>query len=466
MDTIKVGLLPLYLKLYDDTLPERRPGVERFLDTIAGQLRARNLHVFTAPVCRMLKEVTSAVHSFEADGVDAIVTLHLAYSPSEESAPVLAATALPVIVLDTTPAYDFSPTQSPDEVMYNHGIHGVQDLCNLLLRHGKAFHIEAGHWEHSDVLDRVVQDAQSTRMANAMRRARVGRIGNPFRGMGDFAVPESLLARTTGATVVPATPQQIGARLASISQQDIDAEWAADAQRFDTGTVTEAAYQTTARVCLAVRQWMERERLTGFTVNFMEANRAAGLPTMPFLEASKAMARGVGYAGEGDCLTAALVGALASVFPQVSFTEMFCPDWAHDAVFLSHMGEMNVDMIAGQACLIQKPYSFIDIDDPVLAVGRFKAGVATYVNLAPGPAGTYTLIVTPVMVQDVEGRDAHAGDIRGWIKPPGPLAAFLARYSRLGGTHHSALIMGDAVRAVSGFGDLMNWRVVEIPDEE
>ena len=315
MKPVKVGLLPLYLKLYDDTTPEYHAGVERFRDQIAARLGERGLQVSVAPVCRIAPEFDAAVRSFEQEKVDAIITLHLAYSPSEESAPILAATPLPIIVLDTTPAFDFSPSQSPDEVMYNHGIHGVQDLCNLLLRRGKTFHIEVGHWEHSDVLDRVAQAARSARVAQAMRSARVGRIGNPFKGMGDFAVPEAKLERMLGVTVIPATPQEIGARLPGIRQADIDAERAADMQRFDAQGLSQDSYDQTARVSLAVRQWIEQERLTAFTMNFMETNRLAGMPTMPFLEASKGMARGIGYAGEGDCLTAALVGGAFERLP-------------------------------------------------------------------------------------------------------------------------------------------------------
>jgi len=61
---------------------------------------------------------------------------------------------------------------------------------------------------------------------------------------------------------------------------------------------------------LAVRQWIERERLTAFTMNFMEVTRAAGFPPCRFSRPAKGMARGIGYAGEGDGLTAALVGRL------------------------------------------------------------------------------------------------------------------------------------------------------------
>lgn len=348
MKPIVIGLLPLYLKLYDDTSPQHRTGVERFRDEIAAELGKRDLTVVSAPVCRIAAEFAGALRQFEERRVDAIVTLHLAYSPSDESAPVLAASALPIIVLDTTPAYDFSPLQSPDEIMYNHGIHGVQDFCNVLIRHGKPFQIEAGHWQHSDVLDRVVRKTQAAHLAAVMRTARVGRIGRPFAGMGDFAVSEAKLLETTGVTTVPVTPATIGELVSQVTDADVAAEVAADRARFDTDGVDADAHARTARVSLAVRRWLEQQQLTAFTVNFMEATRSAGVPTMPFLEASKAMARGIGYAGEGDVLTAALVGALAATFPEVTFTEMFCPDWANDTIFLSHMGEMSANCIDGK----------------------------------------------------------------------------------------------------------------------
>jgi L-arabinose isomerase len=334
-----------------------------------------------------------------------------------------------------------------------------------LLRRGKAFKIETGHWQHSDVLDRVAQRAQAARLAAAMRSARVGRIGNPFKGMGDFAVPEEVLRREIGMTVVAVEPQAIGARLANVAGEDVEAELAADKAYFVADGLNEVAYRRSARVGLAVRHWIKQERLTAFTVNFMEANRAAGLPTMPFLEASKGMAHGVGYAGEGDMLTAALVGALATVFPQTTFTEMFCPDWAGNSIFLSHMGELNVALTAGKPRLIEKTFAFIDTENPVLAVGRFRGGEAVFVNLAPGPADaqhtcTYTLIVAPVTMLDVDGEDRMAESIRGWFRPALPVSDFLAAYSRAGGTHHAALVYGNNIATtIAGFGDIMGWAV-------
>ena len=117
MKTIKIGLLPLYLELYDRGFANCRPRMEAFYKDVAGGLRRAGLEVVTAPVCRLAPEFRSAIATFEKAGVDAMVTLHLAYSPSLESAAALAATRLPIIVLDTTPDFEFGPQQASADIM-------------------------------------------------------------------------------------------------------------------------------------------------------------------------------------------------------------------------------------------------------------------------------------------------------------------------------------------------------------
>ena len=154
---LKIGLLPLYLKLYDDIMPEMQARVEKFVWTIQVELKRREVEVLRGSICCIENEFKNAIELFESQKVDAIITLHLAYSPSLESIEALSMTKIPLIVLDTTPEYDFGDNISPEEIMYNHGIHGVQDMCNMLLRKKKDFFLEAGHWQKSDVIDRAVK---------------------------------------------------------------------------------------------------------------------------------------------------------------------------------------------------------------------------------------------------------------------------------------------------------------------
>jgi L-arabinose isomerase len=405
-------------------------------------------------------ELKAAIRGFEKAQVDAIVTLHMAYSPSLESSAALAATPLPLVVLDTTPTYACGPQQDPEELLYNHGIHGVQDMCNLLLRNKKAFQIEAGHWEKSDVLDRVAGWVRAARLAAAMRRARIGRLGPAFKGMGDFAVPTATLAKTLGVKTVVAGPELIQSLVAKVTKQAVEAEMAVDRQQFAVKDLNAEVHRRATRAGLAVRLWLENEKLTGFTVNFLAADKASGLPAMPFLEASKAMARGVGYAGEGDVLTASLVGTLLQVYPETSFTEMFCPDWEGNQIFLSHMGEMNLKLAAAKPRLVEKPFPFTDVGNTAVACACFRAGDAVLVNLAPGPDNTYALIVALVAMQEVVGEDKMADSIHGWFKPSPSVADFLAAYSRVGGTHHSALVYGKVAAEIVRWGKLMEWNTI------
>ena len=170
MEKLKIGLLPLYVELYDIACPEVRPDIDAAHEYTIRRLQEQDLEVVTWPVCRLADEFSAAIAHFEQEQVDALVTLHLAYSPSLESEKALAATSLPIVILDTTPAFTYDQFTPDTAEMLNHGIHGVQDMCNLLIRNGKKFKVCAGHMDHSDVLQRVVSAVKSARVATQMRK--------------------------------------------------------------------------------------------------------------------------------------------------------------------------------------------------------------------------------------------------------------------------------------------------------
>ena len=457
MNKIKIAFLPLYLKLYDECCPDMRPRVEAFVTTIRKEYEKHDIEVLEAPICRQKDEFTEAVKKFEKAQVDAILTLHLAYSPSLESADVLAGTDLPIVILDTTPDFKFGFDQKTEAIMFNHGIHGVQDMCNLLIRNGKNFMIEAGHWRESDVIERTLLHFKACHISNAMHLARVGIIGEPFAGMGDFAIDFDVLKKTVGMEVISVDAVKIKELMSGVSNEMIETEIRNNLENFVSGKYSRESMFNTAKAGLAVRQWLEREKLDAFTVNFLNINQASGIPTVPFLEISKAMSRGKGYAGEGDVLTAALTGALMTVFPETTFTEMFCPDWSGNKIFLSHMGEINTALCAEKPVLQEKPFPFTDAGNPVVAVGCLKPGAAYLINLAPGPDETYTLITAPVEVCDTKGKEAISDSIRGWFEPAMPISDFLSSYSKLGGTHHLTLSYNADENILREFAANMNW---------
>ena len=178
MKKVKIGFLPLYVKLYDDGAPNMRLRIDAFAKEVIELFKAKeNVEIIASDVCRLEDEFKEAITLFENEKVDSIVTLHLAYSPSLESEKVLKNTKLPIVILDTTPNFDFTGDEDTVSISYNHGIHGVQDMCNLLVRNGKQFFIEAGHYLESDVIDRVINRVKGIKIANEFQNSRVGTIG-------------------------------------------------------------------------------------------------------------------------------------------------------------------------------------------------------------------------------------------------------------------------------------------------
>ncbi len=446
----RIGLLPLYLALYDESLPTLRGELEPFLRQVQSALAAAGAEVTAAPVCCVSSEVRAGLEQLRAGDPDLLVTLHLAYSPSLESARALAECGLPILMLDTTPDAEFGRDVDPQRLLYNHGIHGVMDLASVLRRLGCQPWVVAGHLNDPATAGRAVAIGRAARAWRRMRGTRALRIGPVFDGMGDFQVEPARLRAHFGIEVEQIEALALAEDAAAIDDAAIEAERKADEATFDVDCPAEV-HRRSLRVGLALRRRLDRGGFTAFSLNFGAFDRADGpIDTVPFLECCKAMARGIGYAGEGDVLTAALVGALATAFGGTTFTEIFCPDWRGGALFLSHMGELNPEVTAAPARLYEKPFPFTPARNPATLAAAIRPGAATLVDLAPGPDG-FSLIVAPVQVLEDGTHPGLRDWIRAWIQPALPLTQFLERYSALGGTHHHALMLGDHREALTAF---------------
>lgn len=457
MEKVKVGFLPLYLKLYDERAARVRPTIEEYRDNLVRALENTGVELVKADICRTADEFKAAVADFECEGVDAIVTVHLSYSPSLECIDALAATKLPIIILDTTRDYSFGFDVVAGGVMPNHGIHGVQDMCNLLRRRGKDYSIFVGHFTESDVVARVADAARAVKAAKALDGMKVGQVGGSFAGMGDFLASEAAMARLGVKTVV-CDGDELAALRDSVTEAEIRAEYEKDCAENGASAVTFEEYAYAERIGLAIRKWIAKRGLGAFTMTFLSAGKVGGFDTMPFSESSKAMARGTGYAGEGDVLTAALVGALSTTFDKVNFTETFCPDWKGNALYMSHMGESNLKLLENKKTVI-KPFPYADGPDPTCILGHMVAGKACLFNLLPNADDWFDVVICEgEMLKLPETIENLPTNMNGWFKPDMELTAFLEKYSELGGTHHSALVYGVDAKSLALFAKTLGMK--------
>jgi L-arabinose isomerase len=443
----RIGLLAMSLEFYEQLAPGLRQSRENWLRSAVLPALATFAEIrFCRAVCRR-EEVDAIVREYEATGLDALLVVFLTYAPSQIALPALRRTHLPVVIWNTQELWAVDADFDMDKMLHSHGVHGTQDLANVLVRSGTAFHYVTSHLHDDHPLQELFDYFQAAAAATALRSCRVGLMGYPFPGMGDIAVDCTQLAETLGCRCVPLSVAEYNQRAAAApadAVKRIKAEYrrsyklAEDLQDDDL--------DGTARAELSLRSIVADERLDAFSFQFLALGDDPRTETLPFVAASRMMAEGVGFAGEGDVIGATGTWFLNRLCPPASFTEIFTIDFSGNSLLLSHMGEANVAMARtdGPVLLAARPQPLTHTLGRQLAlITSFEPGPATLCAMTLGPCGHWRLIASPVEIGDFgpllglpvpHCKIRNCGDVRDW----------LTNYARAGGPHHHALCFGDA----------------------
>ena len=125
-----------------------------------------------------------------------------------------------------------------------------------------------------------------------------------------------------------------------------------------------------------------RERGYGaYSTHFDAIAEDGRFARLPLAAASSLMAKGIGYAAEGDAVTAALFCAAQDLLGPTQFTEMYAMDFPSDSILMSHMGEGNWALARDDrpVRLIKRPLGIGGLDDPPTFLFQYATG--------PGDAG-------------------------------------------------------------------------------
>jgi L-arabinose isomerase len=443
----KIGIMALTLELYETLAPALRVSREEWLRREAIPLLSQKADViFTGAVYRR-EAIEALVQRYENDKVDALLVILLAYSPSQIALPALRRTRLPIVIWNTQELFAVDAHFTLGAMIDNHGVHGTQDLANVLLRAGVKHHYASSHYRDPKGLDRLGDFFEAARAVRRLRSARLGMMGYPFPGMGDFAVDSTHLAATLGCSWNLLTLDDYHDRAESADPQLVEL-LVQDYRRLYAvaGDVTEADLISTACSELALLGLVTDHRLDALTYQFMAFGDDPRTGTLPFVAMSRLMADGIGFGGEGDLIAAAGTAFFNWLNPPASFSEIFTIDYPGNSLFMSHMGEANVAMARRDALtpLVARATPITRTRDRQLAlVTSFEPGPATLMALTLGPGQRWRIIAAAVEIADFGPLPALCVP-HFKIKLPGDVNVFLTAYAEAGGPHHNAVSFGDA----------------------
>jgi L-arabinose isomerase len=171
----------------------------------------------------------------------------------------------------------------------------------------------------------------------------------------------------------------------------------------------------------------------------------------------------MGYAGEGDIITAALMAEMRSLAGSANFTEIYTLDYEQNLMLMTHMQECN-------PALARKDSKIKLVKKDFWAKGC-KAYTGMHFTLEPGPV-TLVCLTTDAnndfiyIVYETEIMNLQIFkkfDIPHWvIQLNEPVGDFLTRYSMAGGTHHLAAVPGRQAEAVTKLAKLHKFPTIHL----
>ncbi len=459
-DSVRIGVLGLSLDLYQRAIPEAIPGYETFHKTLVEKLAAFGT-VVSDRLCYTRDEVETLVQHAENAGADVLVIIFQSYHPSLNTLGAILRTRLPLLIWNTQRLREIGPAYSPTDMIENHGMHGVQDLCNCLCRSGRRFGLISGHFENAAHLEDVESWLRLLAAVQFCRRMKVGILGRPFQGMGDFGVDETRMLAEWGPSVESLTLAELAETQNAVSAEELAAEMAVDRSLFDfSPDIEEEDHRRSARLSIAIRRIVEKHGVHAITQHFGVYGEDPRIETCPFLAFNHLIASGCGYAGEGNVTIAALDAMLTRVFGRSAFCEMFTADFTNDRVLFYHMAEGNYSMArkTSRPLLKKVPYTFGDGKPYLAPVFQYEPGPATFVNLTTDPSGAFYMLAFQADITDYERVDAlTAPHFLAQIKRP--LGEFLDAYGCNGGTHHLSFVEGYKAREITRLGQMLGMPV-------
>jgi len=443
----KVGVLALTLELYETLAPPLRPSREKWLREQALPSLADVADVVFDKAVFRREDVEAQVASLQAQGVDALLVILLTYSPSQIALPALARTHLPICVWNTQELTAVDGQFTSDAMIDNHGVHGTQDLCNVLGRSGVRFEYVTSHLRDDGATDALADFFVAAAAVRKLQSMRVGLLGYPFPGMGDFALDTTHLAASLGCQWQHLTVEEYIQRAADATDKQAAELVGVYRDSYDVAEdVAKADLAATARSEVALRGIVAEHRLDALTYQFMAFGDDERTETVPFVAMSRLLAEGVGFGGEGDMIAAAGTTFLNALQPPASFSEMFTIDFAGNGVFMSHMGEANVAMARRdrKVRMVSRSFPITRTRAGQLElVTAFQPGPATLASLTLGASGRWKLIAARMTIPDYGPLAQMDVPHFKLIPEAGDVRDFLTAYAKAGGPHHNAVCFGD-----------------------
>ncbi|MBR0631266.1 L-arabinose isomerase [Bacillus altitudinis] len=349
-----------------------------------------------------------------------------------------------------------------DYMNLHQSAHGDREYGYINARLNKQNQIVAGHWSKQEVKQQIADWMDVAAAYHESFQIKVARFGDNMRHVavteGDKIEAQIQLGWTVDYFGIGDLVNYVNA----VEEAEVDALFAEYLTLYDVdyGSYSaeewEQSVKVQARYEIAIKRFLDEGGYNAFTTNFEDLH---GMKQLPGLAVQRLMAKGYGFAGEGDWKTAALDRLLKvmSHHQSTGFMEDYTYEMTsgQEAVLQSHMLEVDPALAHTKPVIVVSPLGIGNREDPARLVFDGKAGEGVVVSIAD--FGTHF----KWLIQEVEAFEPQEAALQLpvarvlWkIKPN--FQDGVKAWIKHGGGHHTVVSLNLTVDQIVHFAKLVN----------
>jgi L-arabinose isomerase len=469
----RVGVFGIGLETYWPQFPGLKERIEGYQRRVEERVSELGGDVVSAGLVDSEHGAREAGDRFAAAQVDLVLCHAVTYATSSTVLPVAQGAKAPVVLLglQPTPTLDYA-TVDTGEWLANCAACCVPEIAGAFTRARIPYDTVAGTIDDDErAWDKIAAWVRAAGVARALRRSRIGFMGHVYPGMLDMYSDFTMVHAQVGAHVEVLEIDDLGARVAAVTDEEVAAKEAEIRAMFDfadpsadpiAGPIEPEQLEWSSRVAAGLDRLAADFDLDALTYYYrgVGGNEAEQLGAGVIVGNSLLTARGIPTSGEADLKTNVAQLILDRLGAGGSFTEYYGLDFSEDFILMGHDGPMHIAIAEGRPTLrALKLYH-----------GKSGAGLSVEANVRYGPVtivgGTQTadgrLKLVVAEGESIPGDTFRIGNTNSRLRFAQRPAEFFERWCAEGPTHHVALGVGHRAGEVRKVASILGLEYAQV----
>ena len=437
------GSQDLYGQQTLDTVAEHSATITKYLDQ-APEIPVRVVYKPTVKSADEIFAVMQAANN-ESNCIGVIAWMHT-FSPAKMWIGGLKILNKPLLHFHTQFNRDIPwATMDMDFMNLNQSAHGDREFGFIMSRMRINRKVVVGHWQDHESLNKINGWIRAAAGWNDWQGAKFARFGDNMRNVAVTEGDKVEAEIKFGYSVNTYGVGDLAAVIDAVSESAIDQ---VIAEYEDSYTLVPALQKSgaqhsslrdAAKIEIGIQTFLENGNFKGFTTTFEDLH---GIVQLPGIAAQRLMAKGYGFAGEGDWKTAALVRAMKVMGSGLKGGNSFMEDYTYHfhpdnrMVLGAHMLEICASIADAKPSCEIHPLGIGGKADPVRLV--FNSGPGPALNASIVDMGNrFRLLVNEVLAVKPFDQLPNLPVARVLWKPYPNMHTGCAAWILAGGAHHT-----------------------------